>query len=178
LGTLVQAESAGTAVVLKGRCLMGAFYLNELLLCLMARNDPQIELYEHYKSALSMIADPAQLETGLRIFELRLLQTIGYGLNLDQDADTGESVAADGFYNFEPERGLVRVEHAGSGRLTVQGITLHELASGKFTEAGHLREARKLLRSALDAQLGGRRLKTREVLRELARHGKAPTMRN
>jgi DNA repair protein RecO (recombination protein O) len=178
LGTLIQVESGGAAAMLKGRCLMGAFYLNELLLCLMVRHDPQIELYEHYETALSLITDPAQLESGLRIFELRLLQTIGYGLNLDRDADTGESVVADGLYHFEPERGLVRVEHIEPGGLIVRGVTLQELAAGNFTRADHLREARKLLRMALDAQLGSRRLKTREVLRQFARHGKTSAIRS
>jgi DNA repair protein RecO (recombination protein O) len=178
LGTLTQAESAGTAARLGGRCLMAAFYLNELLLCLIARHDPQAELYEHYASTLSMIADPAQLETGLRRFELQLLQTIGYGLNLERDAASGAPVVAEGLYRFEPERGLVHVEHRESSSLIVQGTTLHELAAGKFTDAERLREARKLLRAALDVQLGGRRLKTRDILRELARYGAITAMRS
>jgi DNA repair protein RecO (recombination protein O) len=178
LGTLIQVESAGTAAKLGGRCLMGGFYLNELLLYLMVRHDPQAELYDHYAAALSVISDPMQLETGLRTFELRLLQAIGYELNLYRDAISGEPVAADAFYRFETEQGPVRVGQTESGGLIVQGATLKELAAGQFTDGTRMREARKLLRAALDVQLGSRRLKTREVLRELIRYGADRTMRN
>lgn len=178
LGTLIQVESAAPATMLGGRSLMGAFYLNELLLTLMARHDPQVELYDHYEAALATIADPEQLEVGLRVFELRLLQVIGYGLNLDRDAQSGEAIIADHFYRFEPQHGLVHVEDKGGEGLLVQGATLQKLATGDLVEPEHLREARRLLRAALDVQLGGRRLKTREVLRELARYATPSIMRS
>jgi DNA repair protein RecO (recombination protein O) len=178
LGTLIQVEADGAPAKLTGQCLMGAFYLNELLLCLMTRHDPQSELYDHYATALSVIAVPRQLETGLRVFELRLLQAIGYGLNLDRDALSGELVIADSCYRFDAERGPMRVDPAESGGLIVQGATLKALAAGEFTNITHLREARRLLRAALDLQLGNRRLKTREVLHELARYGANPAMRD
>lgn len=178
LGTLIQVEAAGTGTRLVGRCLMAAFYLNELLLCLMTRHDPQAELYDQYAEALGVIADPARLETGLRVFELRLLKAIGYGLNLARDAVSGEPVTADAWYRFEPEHGPVRVEGTGSGGLIVQGATLSDLTAGEFPDTDRMREARKLLRAALDQQLGGRRLKTREVLRGLARYGIPPAVRN
>ncbi|MGH8401251.1 MAG: DNA repair protein RecO, partial [Gammaproteobacteria bacterium] len=109
---------------------------------------------------------------------LRLLKAIGYGLNLERDAVGGEPVIASAWYRFKPEQGLVRVEDTGSGGLIVQGATLIDLAAGEFPDNDRMREARKLLRAALDQQLGGRQLKTREVLRGLARYEIPPAVRN
>lgn len=177
LGTLVQVESAGPTPGLSGQSLMAAFYLNELLLCLTARHDPQPELYDHYAETLATIPDPATLEAGLRMFELRLLQAIGYGLNLERDARNGEPVVANARYRFEPDLGPVPVGDDEFAGIIVQGSTLIKLSAGELTGAVHIREARALLRAALDVQLGGRRLKTREVLRDLARYRGSHTVR-
>lgn len=173
LGTLIQVEPAGQVPRLTGRCLMGAFYLNELLLCLMTRHDPQPELHDHYAQALSVIADPARFETGLRMFEMRLLEATGYGLNIERDVSSGEPIRSDARYRYDPERGAMRVGSMETDGLIVQGATLNGLASGELTDRVQMREARKLLRVALDAQLGGRTLKTREVLRRLVGYARA-----
>ncbi|HET7651133.1 MAG TPA: DNA repair protein RecO [Gammaproteobacteria bacterium] len=177
LGTLTQVEVAGTGSPLSGDSLMGGFYLNELLLLLTARHDPQPELYDRYAATLLIIADSNSLESGLRLFELHLLQAIGYGLNLERDAASGEPIRADANYRFEPERGLVSVPGDAATGLVVHGTTVAAMLKGELNDPGSLREARKLMRAALDVQLGGRRLKTRDVLRELDRF-RAPATRH
>ncbi|HET7922442.1 MAG TPA: DNA repair protein RecO [Gammaproteobacteria bacterium] len=173
LGTLTQAEPAGVAVRLGGQGLLAGFYLNELLLNFAPRHDPQPEIYAHYAHTLPVIADPLRLEAGLRLFELRLLETAGYGLNLERDAQNGRQIEPGMRYRYDLERGPVRAVDAESGALVVGGATLLGLASGELHDAEVLREARRLLRAALDRQLGGRVLKTREVLRKLVRAGSA-----
>lgn len=170
LGTLTQAEPFGDVPRIAGNSLMAGFYLNELLLYLIPRHDAQAELYDHYVDTLSVIAASAELEAALRTFELQLLQSIGYGLNLDFESVSGEPVTSDAFYLFEPDRGLVRTPGADQAGLVVRGATLKELALGKFTTPGCAREAKKLLQAALDTQLNGRNLKTRDVLRELVKY--------
>lgn len=169
LGTLTHAEAADMATPLVANSLMGGFYLNELLLLLTARHDPQPELHDRYAATLLAISNSNSLESGLRLFELHLLRAIGYGLNLERDADSGEPIRADANYRFEPERGLVSVPGDDASGLVVHGTTIAAMLKGELNDSDSLREARKLMRAALDVQLGGRRLKTREVLRELDR---------
>lgn len=167
LGTLIQAEPGASVVPgLHGRHLMAGFYLNELILSLVTRHDPHPELHDYYAEALTAIGSE-RLEDGLRLFELRLLDALGYGLSLEQDAISGEPVLTENQYLYDLERGPLRAGSAAAGGLIVQGATLKALAAGEFTDVVQLREARTLLRAALEVQLGGRTLKTREVLRRL-----------
>ncbi len=69
--------------------LMSAWYLSELVLTLTARHDPQPELYGHYTEALAGLRSPAAQERTLRLFEKRLLDTLGYGVaDLDEAPST------------------------------------------------------------------------------------------
>lgn len=106
-------------------------------------------------------------ELALRLFEARLLDLIGYGLNLVAEADTGQPVRSDGYYYFRPGvHGFVVAEPAAPGAIT--GQVLQGLALGALSGEGELRAARTLMRAALDHCLEGRELTTRSVARWLA----------
>jgi DNA repair protein RecO (recombination protein O) len=65
--------------------LLSAWYLSELVLTLTARHDPQPELFGHYAQALAALRGAAGQERALRLFEKRLLDTLGYGVaDLDE----------------------------------------------------------------------------------------------
>lgn len=174
LGTITHMEAAGPGFQLAGRQLLAAYYLNELVMCLVARHDPQIELFDHYTEALAAIGDPDHMESTLRMFELRLLSAIGYGLSLERD-QADAPVTGEAYYRFDGERGLLPVATPEAGGMVVHGTTLLALAAGRIDAGDTMREARLLLRTALDVQLGGRKLKTREILRELNRFQSART---
>ena len=53
----------------------------------------------------------------------------------------------------------------------VYGRSLTDLESGIFADARSLRDAKRVLRAAIDACLDGRSLKSREVMLALLRHG-------
>lgn len=169
LGTLTNVEPAGPMFKLVGRQLLAAYYLNELILYLLARQDPQPELFDQYSEALEAFVDSKRMEVALRIFELRLLSAIGYGLNLERD-QLDAQVMKDAYYRFDGERGLSRISNSDTAGVVVKGATLQALASGSIDTPEMRREARLLLRSALDTQLGGRKLKSREILREWSRY--------
>ena len=169
LGTLTNAEPAGPMFQLVGRQLLAAYYLNELVLYLLARQDPQPDLFDQYSEALDAFVDPKCMEVALRIFELRLLSAIGYGLNLERD-QSDAPIVKDAYYRFDGERGLFRIGNSDAAGVVVQGSTLQALASGSINTPETRREARLLLRAALGAQLGGRKLKSREILREWSRY--------
>lgn len=79
--TLTQAECAGLHV-LSGRAMMSVWYMNELLLRLLPKEDPHDVLFTAYEQALEQLAHhPKQASLALRRFEWILLQETGYGLD-------------------------------------------------------------------------------------------------
>jgi len=164
---LTGAERAPGAAPLPRRCLLAAFYLNELIIRLTTRHDPQPELFDHYDAALGALREGAALEPALRIFEKRLLESLGYGLDLAQEAHTGERIEAQRYYHFRAGQGLVATASDAGGALC--GGSLLGLAHESLTGARALEDARRLLQAALDACLEGRPLATRAVAKSVMR---------
>jgi DNA repair protein RecO (recombination protein O) len=164
---LTGAENADSPPALPAAHLMSAFYLNELLLKLVTRHDPHPELFDQYQATLSLLRQPASADASLRQFEARLLEFIGYGLNLAAEADTGHPVRAEAYYHFQPGvHGVVIAESGSPG--AIGGGVLQRLAQGsRFECDAELRQARALMRAALDHCLEGRELSTRIVARSL-----------
>jgi DNA repair protein RecO (recombination protein O) len=164
---LTGAENAGGLPLLPAAQLMSAFYLNELLLKLVTRHDPHPELFDQYEATLGLLGQAVPADASLRQFEARLLEFIGYGLNLAAEADTGRPVREAAFYHFQPGvHGFVIAEPGSSG--AIGGGVLQRLALGAgFETDAELRQARALMRAALDHCLEGRELHTRTVARSL-----------
>ncbi|HTT06004.1 MAG TPA: DNA repair protein RecO [Steroidobacteraceae bacterium] len=166
--SLSGAERADAALAaLPAAQLMSGFYLNELLLKLLARHDPYPALFDVYESTLVQLQSGLAPDAPLRRFETQLLQFLGYGLNLSAEADTGEPVRADSYYQFQPGvHGFVVAEPESPG--AIAGHVLHDLAAGAAPGAEQSqRQARALMRAALDHCLEGRELASRGVARSL-----------
>ncbi|HET7587241.1 MAG TPA: DNA repair protein RecO [Gammaproteobacteria bacterium] len=168
LATLTEAETTGRPVVLAGSRLLCGFYVNELLIRLLHRHDPHPDLFDDYARCLTGLAGAAREEVALRLFEKQLLTACGYGLNLTHEVDSGESVEAGRQYEYLLEQGPRQASH-GSGGLTLPGESLLALASDRLEDEEALRDAKRLLRAALDLYLGDKPLKTRQVLHALKR---------
>ena len=165
--TLTRTEAAGRPFVLVGPALPCGFYLNEVLMRLLGRHDPQDSVFAYYHAALTQLADGQHLESALRRFELRLLEALGYAPTLDLVMDGGGSVEPDRHYLVEPGRGT-RPAPADAQDERVSGTTLLALARGDLLGAAQLREARGLLRRLLQPHLGPKPLKSRELFRRLS----------
>lgn len=168
LVTLTGAEQAGPAPRVPPARLMSAWYANELLLRLLGREEAQRSIFVTYAALLTELADGAEEARALRLFEKRLLEALGYGLELTRDALTGEEVRAELSYVYRLERGPQAVGVA-EGELVLAGSSLLALAQEQLDNPVALADARRLLRAALDLYLGGRPLKTRQVLRAVRR---------
>jgi DNA repair protein RecO (recombination protein O) len=188
---LLTAELDGAATTLPPERLMSGFYLNELLLKLTVRADPHPQIFAAYAEAITALgagdttpsARPAGAagdsaagdsaagdeESALRRFEKRLLDDLGYGLELTQTAD-GSPVQTDSYYRFKPQSGpqLCVAETPGA----VYGRSLADLDAENFADSRSLRDAKRVLRVAIDACLEGKSLKSREVM--IALHRKEP----
>ena len=165
--TLTGAERAEHCGALPAGCLLGAFYLNELLLRLTTRHDPLPQLFDHYHGTLARLRAGEALEPTLRIFEKRLLELSGYGLDLTHEAHSGKPVEAGGYYHFRAGQGLIPTGRTGAGALA--GRSLLELSGECLESPRSLGDARRLLQAALDGCLDGRPLATRAVARTVAK---------
>jgi DNA repair protein RecO (recombination protein O) len=164
---LTGAESAAHGPPVPAPCLMAAFYLNELLMKLTTRHDPLPALFDNYHETLESLRHGGPLEPGLRVFEKRLLEALGYGLDLAAEAQTGKRIEPGEYYHFRPEQGLVPTVAAAAGALA--GRSLIGLASEHLAGARELEDSRRLLQAALAQCLEGRPLATRGVARAVAR---------
>jgi DNA repair protein RecO (recombination protein O) len=167
LGNLISAEWAGALQPLAGQGLMCGFYLNELLLRLLPRDDPHEALFELYACALKDLSEGSLYTAVLRGFEKRLLAELGYAPLLERDA-ASRPIDPEALYVYEPERGPTPVNGARSDALVVHGRTLLDLAADEYSSAESRDEARNLMRVLIGERLHGQVLHTRAVLRELS----------
>jgi len=164
--TLARAEWVGGQPLLAGRCLMLGYYLNELLLRLLAREDAHDTLYEAYAAALRALAQGAADAPELRRFEKKLLKELGYGLTLDVDVDSGEAIRPEQDYQYLIERGPVRKVGAGE-TASISGKTLLDMAADDYADPRTRAESKWLMRQLIAHYLGGKPLQSRRVFMEL-----------
>jgi DNA repair protein RecO (recombination protein O) len=167
LGNLIAAEWAGALQPLGGRGLMCGFYLNELLLRLLPRDDPHELLFEVYGESLRQLSGGQPQASVLRAFEKRLLSELGYAPLLEREALSGAPIDPSRRYVYEPDRGPMPSMNPSSQNLSVSGQTLLDLAADDYGRPETRDEARVLLRSLIGQRLHGQVLHTRAVLREL-----------
>ena len=175
LKTLHKAEWRGGLPLPGGSALLCGFYLNELLLKLLAREDPHPALFDEYAAALRALAErPAAIDQAavLRGFEVRLLAELGYALPLTHDVESGAAIEAADRYHYMFDRGPRRVSvHVAREPAprwpTVRGATLLALATQTFPDAEVAAEAKRLMRTVLDHYLEARHIFSRRVVRDL-----------
>lgn len=163
--TLMKAEWQGGQPLLTGKALFCAYYLNELLMHLLPREDAHERLFSVYAETLRRFAG-ALREADLRRFERALLQELGYCLTLDRDAK-GIAIDVNGHYAYEIEHGPVRLQRPGDSSLAVCGKTLIDLSNEDFTDPRSLLEAKQLMRALIAYYTDGKGLETRKIFREL-----------
>jgi DNA repair protein RecO (recombination protein O) len=176
--TLKGAEWVGGQVMPTGDALMAGFYLNELLLRLLARDDPHPLLFEAYADVVAVLASEHgedALEPALRGFELLLLREIGLLPALDLETGTQAALDLSLRYSLLPEGGLVRTGEA-DGRATLAGaewLALQQALDQPAPFPATLRVAAGLpqlkpqLRAVLNYHCGTGTLRTRQLMIDL-----------
>jgi DNA repair protein RecO (recombination protein O) len=171
-GQLTGAERVRPAVALTGDRLMSGFYANELLMKLLERHDPHPRLYDAYGELIARLVDGASdAQRALRLFEKRLLEELGWGLNLEHECLSGMPLEPARAYRYRVDGGPEPIDGVAEGSLIFSGGSLLSLAREALDDPQSLADARRLLRAALDQCLDGRPLRTREVLIEMRAHG-------
>ncbi|MGA7595338.1 MAG: DNA repair protein RecO [Gallionella sp.] len=170
--TLHSAEWQGGQPYLQGTALMCGFYLNELLLNLLARDDPHEQLFDYYRATLYRLANENDHAATLRCFEKHLLQELGYALLLDREAGSNRPIQPELCYRYAVDRGPLpdgggRDEGDDSAGFSVLGKTLLDMASDEYGDPATAQQSKQLMRILLNHHLGGKKLHTRELIKEL-----------
>lgn len=165
-GTLTGAEAANATFELPPARVLPAFYLNELLLRLLPKEDRQETIFDAYAEALRALAGGEE-QQALRAFERVLLDELGYGPDLTRDAASGGPLVADRYYHFQPGRGVLAVHEAEPDAWS--GREVLAVARGELDTPPALRAARGIYGAALAHCLEGQGLASREVLRAMRR---------
>ena len=172
--TLRGAEWAGGAAMLTGAALFSGFYVNELLMKLVARHDPHAALFDAYAYTLPELAadDDTQVQAALRAFELVLLRETGLLPDLSLMTLTQQPVRAQERYALLPEAGVgaARDDDAidGAALVGLQAALEHgSLAALHQACRPCLAALKVLLRGMIQQQLGSGVLRTRQVMTEL-----------
>jgi len=164
LMTLTAAEPNGIHKPLNGSCLLSGLYINELLMRLLQKHDPCPNLYTIYQQTLVELQAPVLHQRILRLFEKKLLEELGYGLQLDHEIDTGIPLKEDKRYRYHAELGFKPDEHGDeASHLLFSGKSLIALAKEQLTDLECLREIKRLMRLVLTPLLGTQPLYSRKL---------------
>jgi DNA repair protein RecO (recombination protein O) len=172
--TLKSAEWQGGHVMPTGDALLSGYYLNELLLTLLARDDPHPALFDVYANVVQVIASEhgEVLQTALRTFELLLLREIGLLPQLNVQTMTLRALQLDANYTLVPEGGL-RQAHADDRSFLsgAQWCALHDAVQDTTPFTATLRacaavmaELKPQLRNLLHYHCGVKTLRTRQMM--------------
>jgi DNA repair protein RecO (recombination protein O) len=171
---LRSAEYAGAGAALPAARLFSGFYLNELLMKLLARADPHPVLFDAYADALQALA-VAPDEAPLRAFELLLLRETGVLPDLSCATTTQEAVQAARHYRLSGDAGLLpaAAEPAnlpGSLCLALQAaLNANDQPGLRRACQGGLPALRGQLRALLHYHLGSPPLRTRQLMLDVRR---------
>lgn len=171
LVTLTGVELRQYIPRLRAEQLASAYYMSELVFKFLHAHDAHENLFDGYDEAITQFSENLNVEGVLRRFECRLLDEVGYGLQLEVDASNHRPLKAGLRYHYYPEKGPIETSEAGNDNgLSVSGETLLALANGQFENKQCQRESKQLLRILLTRQLPGREFKTRNVYAQMLKN--------
>ena len=176
--TLRSAEWAGGSAMLAAAAMFSAFYLNELLLKLLARQDPHPQLYDAYADTLASLAEPGGADgAALRAFELVLLREIGVLPELALETTTVQPLQAGRRYTLHAESGLVADADGlgGDAWIGLAAALQHGHPDALRAACAPLANAlRAPLRGLLHYHLGHAPLRTRRVMLDAQKLAETP----
>lgn len=174
--TLKSAQWRGGHVMPTGDALMSGSYLNELLMRLLAREDPHPRLFDHYALAVQLLAERADVQAlVLRALELLLLREVGFLSDLAHEGSSLTPLEPQALYVLAPESGL-RLAHAGDAHsLTgAQWLALHNAVASDDALLATMRACapalsalRLQLRAVLHYHSGVRVFQTRQLMLDI-----------
>lgn len=170
LATLQKVERDAPAYRLTGQATLCGLYVNELLFYLLQTHDPEPEIYQLYQQTLNALQTIYDTEKTLRLFEKHLLEQLGYGLRLDEDAD-GRQILPEIDYRYSVDEGL-RVVTGETRQPVIQGKAVLQLQAESDWDAECLKQIKQIMRTVLNYYLEGRPLRSRQLFAEMQHYAK------
>lgn len=162
LAQLRGVEEMHALPALRGRILACGYYLNELLMRLLPRDDAHPQLFDAYARALAALAHGASEAPVLRGFEKELLEQLGWAPDwLLSQVDL--PVQAGLFYRVDAEQGITACMPLDT--YAIHGESLLHLAGQRFDHPASAREIKRVLHQLLAPHLGAKPLQSRELLK-------------
>lgn len=169
LKTLVNLEPGGASHALAGQALYAGLYANEVLLRALPEAAPCPSLFLAYETLLTDLAQSeSSLEPRLRIFEMALLDDLGYGVDFFHEAQSGAPLRQDAHYIFVAQSGFIEVNPASvpGGAVPLPGSLLLRAGLGQLGEGDVQRVAKQVMRLAMRELIGDRPLHSRTLFRK------------
>ena len=161
--TLTQIDSNFVSQSVKGpHDLYTYLYVNELMMRLLPKGLPNQELYDLYQKFVELARADAISDLDLRVFELNLLDVLGYGINFDTDSKENSEFKEATLYSFIPEKGFHRSNDAN-------GFSAQEIKAikNRALEGIDKLKLKQLLQVAIGACLDGRELSSRDFFKKI-----------
>ena len=161
LKTLHGIEWCDQYLSMEGNSLICGFYLNELLLRLLPKEDKYESLFIFYHSTMENLSQGIDIGVTLRKFELKLLLELGYEVVLKVDANSNE-IKADKTYYYEPEQGALE-KFRTEKSIKVVGQTLIDMGNDNFDSATTELQSKNLMRFLINYYLGDKPLNSKQL---------------
>lgn len=167
MGTLTGADQVASPPPLMGEALFCGLYANELMMRFNQRSDPHAGLFTDYQDLLTRLATGDTAQPALRLFEKNLLESAGFGLQLEHEYGSDEPLREEATYQYIPEKGPLPTTETGDDRhVRVSGAALLALQSGEIAPE-YLLELKRLMRSLLRHSLGDRDIKAQSLFKNV-----------
>ena len=163
--TLHNIEWCDKFLQVDGNALICGFYINELIIRLLPREDSYPKLFNFYHHTMKILATGENLEIALRRFELRLLQELGYEVPLKKD-ENGEPIISEKFYIYEAEYGPSELSKTNEG-VKILGKTLLDMAEDEYKEDNTQLQSKQLMRYLIGYYLGDKPLNSKQLFTSL-----------
>ena len=166
LKTVTRLES-DTSLHLAGEQLLIGLYANELLVRLLGKFEENPGIFEAYQQLIVYLGSTTDTHARgwIRRFELTVLTELGYGINFQTDAITGEAIQAGICYRYVADEGFHLTQDQLSGQ-TFPGADLLAIASNTLDNKTLELTVKKIIRAALAQLLGNKPLNSRAMFKQ------------
>ena len=161
LKTLYNVEWNSKYLGLKNQALICGFYMNELIMKLLPKDESSNDFFHFYHQQLEELSLNNGYESLLRVFELKLLEELGYKVKLDED-ENGNPINPKKFYYYEAEYGA-SLPDASTNGVKIIGQTLIDMHNNDYSHLNTLKESKLLMRYLMRFYTGHDPVKSKEL---------------